>query len=396
VNANGEVTPAEARILILAPTGRDAPAIASVLASASHQATIVASLGELTAEARAGVGALVVAQEALQGPQLPGFMSLLAEQPPWSDIPVIVLTVGGETVQNGIRSLAAFGPSGNVTLLDRPLRQLTLVTAARVALRARRKQYEMRALVRRLDAQAHELERSNSDLDRFAAMASHDLQEPLRMISSYVSLIRRHLPTPRERRLDDFLGFAEDGARRMQAMIRAFLDYARIGSEELRFRDLPFAEVVRAAMDGLPAIHETTAEIEVRELPQVHGDAVLLTQLMQNLIGNAIKYRAEGRHPRIVIAGEETPRECLLTVTDNGVGIASEDLERAFQLFNRLGTDRASGSGIGLATAKRIVDHHRGRIWVESVVGIGSTFAFTLPRARSEPAPADERAESLR
>ena len=226
-----------------------------------------------------------------------------------------------------------------------------------------------------------ELERSNEDLERFAFVASHDLRQPLRMVISYLTLIERRL----EGRLDDedkvFLHFAVDGAARMNRMILDLLEYSRIGRDPEK-TPVNLAGVAEQAERQLAdAITEAGAEIVLPpSLPTVVGNESEMVRLFQNLIGNAVKFRAPGRPPRVAIACDAADGEWIISVADNGIGIAPEDFDRLFAVFQRLGSrEQFEGTGIGLATVQRIVRRHGGLVWAQSEVEKGATFWFTLP-----------------
>jgi len=234
-----------------------------------------------------------------------------------------------------------------------------------------------------LEAQARELARSNGELEQFAYVASHDLREPLRMISAYLDLIDRRYHASFDADARDFIAFARDGAQRMDGMVMHLLEFSRIGRRGAPFEPLPLGQVVAAALGNLAiAIEECGAKIEVAEdLPTVTGSRPELVRLIQNLVANALKFRSPDRPPQIRLAVTAADDDWTVAVSDNGIGIAPEYFDRIFQIFQRLHTrDKYEGTGIGLAVCRKIVDHHGGRIWVESVPGEGSRFLFTLPR----------------
>ncbi|MFA6133197.1 MAG: ATP-binding protein [Phycisphaerae bacterium] len=227
---------------------------------------------------------------------------------------------------------------------------------------------------------AEELKRSNHDLEQFAYVASHDLQEPLRMISGFLQLLQDRYKGKLDAKADEYIGFAFDGAGRMSTMIRDLLAYSRAGSSERQFASVDLAAVVEYVKGNLrAAIEESQAVITHDALPTVTADPAQMRQVFQNILGNALKFRAQDRPAKIHISARREDGHWVLRVKDNGIGIAPDHFERIFMLFQRLnGRDKYSGSGIGLAICKKIIDRHGGRIGVESQPGQGSTFYFTL------------------
>jgi light-regulated signal transduction histidine kinase (bacteriophytochrome) len=224
-----------------------------------------------------------------------------------------------------------------------------------------------------------DLARSNSDLEQFAYVASHDLQEPLRAVAGFVELLRQSLIDSLDSKAAKYMDFAVDGAKRMQSLVNGLLEYSRV--EQKRRRERTSAkEALNIAIEQLQkAIEESGAQIAADELPTVQFDPTQLTQLFQNLISNAIKFRSKDA-PRIRIHANRNGGVWQFSVSDNGIGIEPEYAERIFLIFQRLHSrDQYPGTGIGLAICKKIVEHHSGKIWVESTPGAGSTFYFTIP-----------------
>jgi light-regulated signal transduction histidine kinase (bacteriophytochrome) len=230
-----------------------------------------------------------------------------------------------------------------------------------------------------------ELERSNKELEQFAYVASHDLQEPLRMVSSYTQLLAQKYEDQLDDKAKKFIGYAVDGAVRMQTLINDLLAYSRVSTQGKTLKTIDSHAALGAALRNLATTIEDNRAIVVNDdLPIVRADATQLSQLFQNLIGNAIKFQRADL-PRIQISVCDLGSEWRFSVKDNGIGIEAKYAEKVFVIFQRLHTRQEyPGTGIGLAICKRIVERHGGRIWFESEPGTGSTFYFTLPKRKGK------------
>jgi PAS domain S-box-containing protein len=244
---------------------------------------------------------------------------------------------------------------------------------------------ERKRAIEALAARTEELQRSNADLEQFAYVASHDLQEPLRMVSSYTELLAEHFKDTLDEKAEKYIHYAVDGAKRMQQLVKDLLAYSRIDTQGKLPTPIKSEIVVTRVLENLKAaIEESHAEITCEQLPAVRADKVQFAQVFQNLIGNAIKFHGQ-RPPHIRIGAEQSNKKWIFHVEDNGIGIDKQYAERVFQMFQRLHErGRYEGSGIGLAIAKKIVERHGGRIWFESEPERGTTFYFTIPAIEGE------------
>jgi len=254
--------------------------------------------------------------------------------------------------------------------------------ALRNITRSKRAEHKLSRTLMALEEANAELARSNKDLEAFAYVASHDLQEPLRMVASFTKLLQKRYQGQLDSKADEYIHFAADGATRMQGLINDLLTYSRVGSRGKPLEETGCEEAFHRAVSNLQlTIRESDALVSRTPLPRVKGDATQLVQLFQNLIVNALKFRGEARPAVHVSARRDGGRgEWVFVVRDNGIGIEARHLERIFVIFQRLHTQKEyPGSGIGLAICRKIVERHGGRIWVESQPGKGSVFSFTLP-----------------
>ncbi|WP_414468588.1 sensor histidine kinase [Methanobacterium sp. ACI-7] len=227
----------------------------------------------------------------------------------------------------------------------------------------------------------NELERSNKELQSFAYITSHDLQEPLRTMGSYAGLLKRRYQGKLDSDADEFIEYMISGATRMQDMIKALLDYSRVGACKEKFKQFNAKDALKDALSNLEsAINECNAEISLNELPIIIGNKDQITRVFQNLIENALKFHKKGITPKIRISSKKEGDEYIFSVSDNGIGLEEEYSDKIFEVFKRLhAIGEYKGAGIGLAIVKRIIEYHGGKIWVKSELGKGSTFYFTIP-----------------
>lgn len=232
-----------------------------------------------------------------------------------------------------------------------------------------------------LERYTREVEQSNRDLERFAYVVSHDLAEPLRMISSFVQLIAADYGSALDERGREYVGFVLDGSARMRALIDDLLSYSRLGADDLAITSVGLADVVQRVLHVLEApIATTRAEVTVGDLPEVAADAIKIEQVLQNLVANALKFHDEGSRPAVSVTAQRAGDAWQVTVADQGVGIEPRHGDRVFEMFQRLHPrEHFPGTGVGLTICKRIVDRHGGRIWFEPNEPRGTRFHFTIP-----------------
>jgi signal transduction histidine kinase len=245
-----------------------------------------------------------------------------------------------------------------------------------------------------LEARTQDLQRSNSELEQFAYVASHDLQEPLRKVASFCQLLQRRYGGKLDERADQYIEYAVDGAKRMQMLINDLLAFSRVGRVEQERVPVPVADLLAQAQKNLvTTIRQTHARIDAGDLPTVLAEPTLLTAVFQNLLSNAVKFHGS-RPPHITVSADRDGEFWLFSFADNGIGIESDYAERIFVIFQRL-HDKATypGTGIGLAMCRKIIDYHGGRIWLDTTVTSGSRFLFTLPVSTRFALPEDDNAD---
>ncbi len=317
--------------------------------------------------------AAIIAEEALTPPGIEKIVNCLNEQPPWSDVPIVVLTSGGLASGASAKKVRELEVLGNITFLERPVRPDTVRSAMRAALRARMRQYDLRH-------RQEILTRVNSDLERFAYSASHDLQEPIRNVAIFSEILSLRYGELLDEEGLQFLGNIRSSAVRMQSLVRDLLSYTQVASivDEVP-EPCESDAAVEAALSFLKESIPVDGLITHAHLPLVKVGAVHLQQMFQNLISNAIKYRSD-EPLRVDVSVENRNGFWRFAVADNGIGIKAEYKEQIFGIFKRLHTQQKyPGTGIGLAICQRIAERYGGRIWVESDLGRGSTFFFTVP-----------------
>jgi signal transduction histidine kinase len=369
--APGPTSARELRLVVVEDNSSDVELIRHSLKKGGFQAecAVVQTADDFRAVMRKSAYDIVLADFSL--PLWNGLEAVDILRKEGLDVPVIVVSgaLGDTRAVECIKQGAA-----DYVLKDHLLR---LPDAVRRALREKKLRDDNR------EAQ-EELARSNRDLEQFAYVASHDLQEPLRMVAAYTQLLADRYQGKLDENADKYIHYAVDGALRMQILVRDLLAFSRVGREGTEPKLVDVNLAVQAALINLQStIRDNNAQVQYGHLPSIMADQSQLAQLFQNLIGNAIKFRSQ-EPPIINISAEKQDRQWTFSLSDNGIGIASEYAETIFVIFKRLHTrEEYSGSGIGLAICKKVVEHHGGRIWMESEPGKGSTFKFALPIRRA-------------
>jgi signal transduction histidine kinase/ActR/RegA family two-component response regulator len=391
------------RVLLLAPTGRDALLIAKVLGEAGVAAEACNDINDFCRKFSDGAGAGFITEEALDALALKCLVQAIGEQPPWSDFPLVVLTSGGGDAPANLSALKTLGEAGNVTLIERPTRVLTLVSALHAALRARRRQYEVREHLleqkrtgeerTRLLAEA---EAANRTKDEFLATMSHELRTPMTAILGWAQLLRSH--TLGEDDFEHALEIVERNAQAQNKLIDDLLDVSRIITGKLRLdlRAVDLANVVAATVDALrPTAEAKSIRLETVVDPQtghVSGDADRLQQVIWNLLSNAIKFTPGGGRVQVRLQRAESHVE--IVVSDSGKGISEEFLPYVFDRFRQAdgtSTRMHGGLGLGLSIVRQLVELHGGMVSVQSNGDEqGATFIVQLPliATREQTVPA--------
>jgi light-regulated signal transduction histidine kinase (bacteriophytochrome) len=348
---------------------------------------ILQRAGYVVKEAETGKAALLMAAQEqpdlvlldVKLPDMDGFevCRQLKTNPATASILVVQMSAAFVEKTDLVRGLEG-GADGYLT---EPIQPEELLATVKAFIRLRLAEERLQKANVELKRQTAELQRSNQELQQFAYVASHDLQEPLRMVTSYIQLLAKRYQGKLDATAEEFINYTVEGATRMQELITDLLDYSRVHTQGQPFVMTNCEEILtRILLLMRVKIEETRAVVTHDPLPTVLADASQLGQVLQNLLSNALKFHGRGEPPCVHISAQLEGPYWVFKVQDSGIGIAPQFAERIFAVFQRLHTRREfSGTGIGLAICKRIVERHGGRIWVESEPGKGSTFSFTLP-----------------
>ncbi|HSU54287.1 MAG TPA: ATP-binding protein [Candidatus Dormibacteraeota bacterium] len=413
----------DSRVIVVAPSGHDAANTAQVLQGEQIPTHISATLQEACAEARKGIGALLFTQESVTTQHVQDLLVLLEEQPPWSDIPLILLASGFEPDSPSFYSIKHLGNSSAVTVLERPLRMVTLVSAVKASLRARRRQYQVRDLLQQRDVilgelreraerlessqtelmaakeqiscHAAELEQTIADrtarlretiaqLEAFSYSISHDMRGPLRAMQQYSKILFEDFEHELKPEAAEYLSRIMRGAHRLDRLIQDVLTYSRAARVAMPIVPVDLDKLVRDIVQQYPAFQPPTADVQVTgPLPKVLGNEASLTQCISNLLANAVKFVKKGETAKVRVFPGYQNGSVQICFEDNGIGIAPENQQRIFNIFERIHHDREyEGTGIGLSIVKKTVERMGGDVGVQSEVGRGSTFWIKLQPAK--------------
>jgi signal transduction histidine kinase len=399
------------RVLIVAPVGQDAAAMAALLETERFQTHICAGLSECAAQIAHGASALLLTEEALELPHLPELLRTLEAQPPWSELPVIILTRGGEPRLRKLLDLTA-AAARSTTLLERPLGTATLLRSVQVALNSRRRQYQVRALLEEQERVHAELRKAQAELQQHAASLelivaertatlretihelesysysiSHDMRAPLRAMQAYAQFLLEELRPSLDASHSRYLDRIGTAATRLDKLITDVLSYSRVSRAELELKAVNLDRLVREIAYQYPVLQEAQIHI-ANDLGSVLAAETLLTQAIANLLTNAAKFVTAGQTPRIRVWSEEIARDSSaapfirLCIQDNGIGISADEQQRIFAIFARGHSEKEyEGTGIGLSIVKKAIERMHGEVGVHSMLGQGSTFWIQLPKA---------------
>ncbi len=382
----------ETRVLVIAPLGADAANLSDVLGRAQVAPAVCANLSAAALEVARGCGAILLAEEALAHPRAGDLREALAQQPPWSDVPLLMLLGARQPAEARRRAAQRVGERTNLIVIERPLHVDTLLTAVRSALRARERQYEVRDLLherddllasleRRVEERTARLQELNAELEAFSYSVSHDLRAPLRSMETYARVLRDEHA---ENLSEEGKYFAErivKNAEKMDRLMRDVLAFSRLTRAEMCLEALDLDTVLGDVLEQYPDLGAAHRQIAIAmPLGQVCGHAPSLVQCFSNLLQNAVKFVPPGRTPEIRVFSEAVGERLRVNVCDNGVGVEPAHQTRIFGMFERASPATVPGTGIGLAIVKKAVERMGGSVGLRSMPGEGSCFWIELPR----------------
>lgn len=378
------------RVLVLAPVGRDSELLARTAIASGIDAIAFSRLEDFVVAFREGCGAAILTEEALHADPGGLLRAAVSEQASWSEVPFIVLTSRGLPDERVRLTLALMQPLRNATVIERPVRPVTVVAAMEAALRDRRRQYEVRdtldslrqtnaELERRVAERTADLAKKVEEMEGFSYSISHDMRAPLRAIISRARIV---LDEEGPRVSDEGrqnLHRLHRAASQMAQLVEDLLQYARLGTREIATERVQLGELVRkVGVDVDQERPEACLELHVTCDPVVEADPRLIGLALFNLLENACKYRKKGEMARVTFGCREEGSERRFYLRDQGIGFDMQYVGKLFTPFERLHREEYSGTGIGLANVRRAIERHGGRVWAEGERGVGATFWFTL------------------
>lgn len=386
--------------------GADAHNLSIVLDEGGFSPAACVDIAAAAAEIGRGCGALLIAEEALLDERHRQLGDALDRQPPWSDIPVLLVVTGGAAAtQASAEAMRRIGPRNNVILLERPLRRRTLLAALDAALRARRRQYEVQALLQERDALLASLESRvadrtarlaelNGELEAFSYSVSHDLRAPLRAMGMYASILCEEFHSQLTPEARNYAERILQSARKMDRLTQDVLTLSRLTRAEIQLEDVDIDALLADVLEQYPDLAAGRRYIEIAApLGRVRAHGPSLTQCLSNLLQNALKFVAPGQTPRVRVYSEQVGPVVRLSIHDNGPGIAPEHHQRIFGIFERAVPKSIEGTGIGLAIARKAVERMDGVIGVDSSPGQGARFWIDL-RGTGAPPPRESAAHA--
>jgi signal transduction histidine kinase len=387
---------AHERVLIVAPLGADASNIGYVLHTAALPSTICPNTSAAALEMAQGCGAVLLTEEALRYERRGDLMRALDAQPSWSDVPVLLIVSGANRTREDAESIQLIRPRSNVTLIERPLRKETLLSTIHAALRARRRQYEVRDLLaerdellasleQRVVERTAKLQELNAELEAFSYSVSHDLRAPLRSMESYARILCDDYAGALPFEAKHYLQRIAKNAEKMDRLMQDVLTFSRIARGDIHLETVDLDVVLSETIDQYPDLATAHQQISIRTpLGCVLGHVPSLTQCFSNLLQNALKFVPPDRAAHIEVFTEQRGAQVRTNIRDNGIGIDPAHHGRIFGLFERAGPGTIPGTGIGLAIVKKAVERMGGTVGVCSSVGAGACFWVELPMAATQ------------
>lgn len=383
------------RVLIVAPTGADAANIEKVLREAKLHARVCRD-ADAAAALLPESGALLITEEALPAECCASLMAAIEQQPPWSDVPVLLIASGNSIHAWATASTQLLGPRSNVSLVARPLRSATLVAAVSAALRARQRQYQVRDLIAERDAilgslelrvqeRTNKLQEMVAELESFSYSVSHDLRAPLRVMAGYARMVVEEFGATLQPEVRHYVERIAFSAEKMDRLTQDVLAYTRLARGEIALEPIDLTSAVEELIDEYPEIAAARNSIRIRApLAKVMGHGPSLAQAISNLLGNALKFCRPGVAPLVEIFTERHGGRVRIVVKDNGTGVDPANQTKIFRIFERAVGAEVPGTGIGLAIVKKAAERMGGTVGVKSERGSGSEFWIELPETDEE------------